>query len=95
LRDGKIARNGETIECPRLFDNLAIDWMGGDTTEYKEVSIALAIRAVRPAGKMALSAEQAAKKPPISASDLSGALTKEGGSDATKQAVSVIEIGDI
>jgi hypothetical protein len=94
LRDGKIVRNGETINCPRLFDSLAVDWMGGDKTEYKEVSVALAIRAVKPAGKTALRAEEAAKKPPIKASDLGGALTK-GGPVAKKQAFSVIEIGDI
>jgi hypothetical protein len=99
LRDGRITRNGDAIECPRLFDSLAVDWMGGDTTEYKEVSVALAIRAVKPAGKVALSAEQAAKRTTgwrhSSAIYLSGALAKEGGPDATKQVVSVIEIGDI
>jgi hypothetical protein len=96
LREGKIVRNGEAVECPRLFDNIAVDWMGGDTTEYKEVSVALAIRAVKPAGKMVAGAtEEAAKKPSIKTSDLGGALTKGGGPNATKQAVSVIEIGDI
>ena len=95
MRDGKIVRNGETIACPRLFDSLAVDWMGAESTEYKEVSVALAIRAMKPASKTAASAEEAAKKFPISAGDLSGALTKEGGPDSTKQAVRIIEIGDI
>jgi hypothetical protein len=95
LLDGKIVRAGETIKCAKLFDSLAVDWMGGDTTEYKEVSVALTIRAVKPASKTAGIAEEAAKKAPMNTSDIGGALANQGDPDTTNQAISVIEIGDI
>jgi hypothetical protein len=57
--------------------------------------VALAIRAVKPAGKITASVEEAAKKRSITASDLGGALAQRGDSDTNTRVTSVIEIGDI
>ena len=46
LREGKIATgDGSTVSCPKLFDDLAVDWLGA---EYRKISVALVAQAVKP-----------------------------------------------
>jgi hypothetical protein len=49
LREGKIATgDGSIIECPKLFDALAVDWLGTNTLEYRKISVALVAQALKP-----------------------------------------------
>jgi hypothetical protein len=48
LRDGRIQHDGKTVDCPKLFDGLANDWIGHNMPEYMKISVMLAIHAVKP-----------------------------------------------
>ena len=99
LREGVIMHNGQRIQCDPLFDRLAVDWLGHAMPAYRKLSVALALRALKPGRKQsAVGAEEVAKRGAIKVDDLNRALEKATGGDGTKpqqHAVSVIQIGDI
>ena len=97
LREGVIMQNGRRIHCARLFDRLAIDWLGHENAAYQKISVAVALRALRNSDgcKITANPEEIAKRQAIKVGDLSNALEKATARDVQQQAVSIIEIGDI
>ena len=89
-------KNGQLIQCPRLFDRLAIDWLGRSTAAYRKLSVALVLHALKPDHSRFMSVDEVAKKSPVEVGELSGALERTRGySNPPKSAINVIEIGDI
>jgi hypothetical protein len=92
LCEGDIMHNGQRIQVPRLFDRLAVDWLGHS---YRKLSVALALRALKSRHRSSGSAEEVAKGQAVKVGNLSLALEEATGGDAQMQAISAIEFGDI
>jgi hypothetical protein len=93
LRDGHIQHNGKFVDCPKLFDGLANDWIGHNMPEYMKISVMLAIHAVKP-GRSLL---QKSLTPDVAipVTQLDGALATSADERGQHAMDGIIELADI
>ena len=92
LREGFVVQNGRRIQCPRLFDEVAIDFLGHDMAEYRKLTVALVLQALK------VGTEVVAQTQPVKIGDLSATLREAAGEEVegqSQQSISIIELSDI
>ena len=102
IRDGRIrSETGEEVKCPKLFDEIAVDLLGGGRSgaakAYNQVAAALLMQALKPMGTTAIGRASSTALP---VGELDGALSEivpsgiDSAANGNEQTV-MIEMGDL